>query len=159
MLILGCNTIGHLGAGIFDMQRTGDDTSGKEWERTRRMGVNTLAFRLPQHGTFFTVDPDCVAITEAVDWQHTRQWLELVAGSRTALFVSVATEALGPEQRAALGRAFTLVQSSGPELQEVPGLRPLDWRESTTPERWADGSGRAESFAWCEPEGAYPFST
>jgi alpha-galactosidase len=153
MLILGCNTIGHLGAGIFDLQRTGDDTSGKQWERTRRMGVNTLAFRLPQQGTFFTVDPDCVAITESVDWQHTRQWLELVAGSRTSLFVSVATEALGPEQRSALGRAFALMQSN------AAGLQPLDWRESTTPERWVDGSNRAESrFTWCEPEGAYPFS-
>ena len=44
MLILSCNVVGHLGAGIFDIQRTGDDTSGKVWERTRRMGVNTLAF-------------------------------------------------------------------------------------------------------------------
>ena len=52
-LLLGCNTVGHLGAGIFELQRTGDDTSGEHWERTRKMGVNTLAFRLAQNGTFF----------------------------------------------------------------------------------------------------------
>ena len=52
-VLLGCNTVGHLGAGIFEVQRTGDDTSGRDWNRTRRMGVNTLAFRLPQHRNFF----------------------------------------------------------------------------------------------------------
>jgi len=31
--LLGCNTIGHLGAGLFEIQRTGDDTSGRVWER------------------------------------------------------------------------------------------------------------------------------
>ncbi len=65
ILLDGCNTVGHLGQGIFDLQRTGDDTSGRQWERTRRMGVNTLAFRLPQHGTFYTLDADLVGITEA----------------------------------------------------------------------------------------------
>ena len=48
-IILGCNCIGHLGVGTMHVYRTGDDTSGKNWERTRKMGVNTLAFRLPQH--------------------------------------------------------------------------------------------------------------
>ncbi|HEY6242688.1 MAG TPA: hypothetical protein VIX17_02005 [Pyrinomonadaceae bacterium] len=37
-IVIGCNTIGHLGAGLFELQRTGDDTSGKEWNRTRRRG-------------------------------------------------------------------------------------------------------------------------
>ena len=64
-VVIGCNTIGHLGAGLFELQRTGDDTSGREWERTRKMGVNTMAFRLPQHGTFFAADADCAPITKA----------------------------------------------------------------------------------------------
>ena len=63
-VLLGCNTIGHLGAGLFELQRTGDDTSGRIWERTRRMGINTLAYRLPQHGTFFASDADCAAHTD-----------------------------------------------------------------------------------------------
>ena len=65
-VIDGCNTIGHLGQGVWDAQRTGDDTSGRNWERTRRMGVNTAAFRLPQHGTFFCVDADIIGITDAI---------------------------------------------------------------------------------------------
>ena len=47
------------------IQRTGDDTSGKTWERTRVMGVNTLAFCLPQHGVFYEIDADCVGIMGA----------------------------------------------------------------------------------------------
>ena len=67
-IILGCNTVGHLSVGLFDASRTGDDVSGKEWERTRRTGVNTLAFRSPQHKVFYSIDADCVAITPDVPW-------------------------------------------------------------------------------------------
>ena len=72
-LILGCNTVSHLAAGIFDMQRTGDDTSGRDWERTKKMGINTLAFRMPMHNTFYGCDADCVGITEKVPWALNRQ--------------------------------------------------------------------------------------
>ena len=78
-LILGCNTIGHLGVGLMHIARTGDDTSGLDWERTRKNGINTLAFRLPQHNTFFELDADCVGISERVDWRFNRQWTDLVA--------------------------------------------------------------------------------
>ena len=88
VLLDGCNTVGHLGQGIFDLQRTGDDTSGRQWERTRRMGVNTLAFRLPQNGTFYTVDADLVGITAAVPWELNRQWLDVLAHSGVATIVS-----------------------------------------------------------------------
>ena len=46
MYLIGCNTVSHLSAGIFELNRIGDDTSGKEWVRTRKMGVNTLGFRM-----------------------------------------------------------------------------------------------------------------
>jgi alpha-galactosidase len=152
-LILSCNVVGHLGAGIFDIQRTGDDTSGKVWERTRRMGVNTLAFRLPQHESFFTLDADCVAITAAVPWPLTRQWLDVVARSRTALFVSAAAEATGEEQKKALGEAFSVATSADPSSE------PSDWFQDTTPESWTDGRGKSEKrYEWSAPDGAYPFS-
>ena len=61
--LIGCNTLSHLSAGIFEIQRTGDDTSGREWARTRKMGINTLAFRLPQHRSFYELDADCVGLT------------------------------------------------------------------------------------------------
>ena len=152
MLILSCNVVGHLGAGIFDMQRTGDDTSGKIWERTRRMGVNTLAFRMPQHGSFFVIDADCVAITQTVPWQQTRQWLELVAGSGTALLVSPEAAATGSEQKKALAEAFAMVTAPGTSSAAA------DWFRSTTPEAWLEGAGKTEKrYEWCAPDGAYPF--
>src|SRR5206468_2079773 len=58
MLVIGCNTVSHLSAGHFEMCRVGDDTSGTDWSRTRKMGVNTLAFRGPQHGAFYIADAD-----------------------------------------------------------------------------------------------------
>jgi alpha-galactosidase len=153
MLILGCTTVGHLGAGIFESQRTGDDTSGKLWERTRRMGVNTLAFRMPQHGTFFALDADCVAITEAVPWRLTQQWLDVVARSGTSLFISPAATATGAEQKKALAEAFALATSQGISNQ------PKDWFHSTTPEIWIARESRAfHRYQWNENEGAYPFS-
>ena len=64
--IIGCNTVSHLTAGLFEVYRSGDDTSGREWERTVKMGVNTLAFRLPQHNKMYCVDGDCVGITTII---------------------------------------------------------------------------------------------
>jgi len=98
-MLIGCNTIGHLAAGLVELQRTGDDTSGQEWERTRRMGINTLAFRMPQHGTFFAADADCVGLTQSVPWELNRQWLDLLARSGTPLFVSADPKAMGQAQR------------------------------------------------------------
>jgi alpha-galactosidase len=150
ILILGCNTIGHLGAGVFELQRTGDDTSGKNWERTRRMGVNTLAYRLPQHGAFFSVDADCVGMTKAVPWEMNRQWLDLLASTGTALFVSPAEDSVGAEQRTALREAFSLVNSSEAVAE------PVDFFHETTPEAWHVGKN-SKRYHWCTAEGASPF--
>lgn len=129
-IILGCNTVGHLGAGVFELQRTGDDTSGVDWERTRQRGVNTLAFRACQHGAFFAADADCVGLTEKVPWEFNRQWLDLVANSGMPLFVSADPAAVGPDQAAALKSAFAVAS------QEQPLGEPLDWLETTCPHRW-----------------------
>jgi alpha-galactosidase len=149
--ILGCNTIGHLGAGIFEMQRTGDDTSGKIWERTRRMGINTLAYRLPQHGTFFHLDADCVSITKAVAWEMNRQFLDVVARSKTTLFVSPEEGQVGAEQRAALREAFAIVTST------AAAAEPADFFHDTTPEDWKTQEG-LKHYSWCAAEGAFPFT-
>lgn len=146
-LVLGCNTIGHLSAGLFEISRTGDDTSGKVWERTRRMGPNTLAMRMPQHGTFHAVDADCVGLTTAVPWELNRQWLDVLARSGTPLFVSPDPAALGPEQRAAVQAAFAVA------AVPRPVSRPLDWRQTTQPRRWAHADGEA-NYSWQAAEGA-----
>ena len=151
----GCNTVGHLGQGIFDLQRTGDDTSGHQWERTRRMGINTLAFRLPQNGTFFMIDPDLVGITDAVPWELNRQWLDVLARSGAATMVSPGPPAHGPEQMAALRDAFATA-SAGDNT-----ARPADWMQTATPERWqqriGSGHSNARRYRWNSPAGASPF--
>lgn len=155
MLVDGCNTVGHLGQGIFDLQRVGDDTSGHQWERTRRMGINALAFRTPQHGTFYVVDADLVGMTDAVPWEFNRQWLDLLAHSGSATLVSVAPSQRGSEQRAALKDAFQLVATGGTSVS------PVDWMETSTPEQWRVAKAieprRNRSYSWSGSEGASPF--
>ena len=150
-VLLGCNTIGHLAAGLFEIQRTGDDTSGQNWERTRRMGVNTLAFRLPQHSTFFSSDPDCAPHTAQTPWELDRQFLDLVARSGTALFVSADPRTVTKEQKDAFSRAMQLALSGG-----VPGgCEPLDWLHTTAPRRWRIGKERV-TYQWEEASGTWP---
>ena len=122
--IIGCNTFSHLSAGLFELNRTGDDTSGNEWDRTRKMGVNTLAFRGAQQGAFYAVDPDCVGLTTKIPWNKNKQWMELVAKSGTTLFISAQPEATGPEQKAFIKECFRLAS------QNLPLGEPLDWMQN-----------------------------
>jgi alpha-galactosidase len=149
-LVIGCNTFTHLSAGLFELQRTGDDTSGQSWNRSRRMGVNTLAFRATQHGTFYAVDADIAPITPALPWQYALQWLHLVSASGTAAFVSVAPECRDAAVAAALRDAFTLAS------QPLPVGEPLDWYRNTTPAHWQLGDKQV-SYDWNEPGGGWPF--
>jgi alpha-galactosidase len=146
-LIIGCNTVSHLSAGVFELCRVGDDTSGTEWARTRKMGVNTLAFRGPQQGAFYVADADCVPVTRAVSWSLNRQWLDLVARSGTTLFVSLEPEALGAEQRRDLKLALALA------AQPHPLAEPLDWQHSVYPARWRL-MGQEKNYDWVGPDGA-----
>ena len=141
-VIIGCNTISHLCAGLVELNRTGDDTSGMEWNRTRKMGVNTLAFRMTQNGTFYAADADCVGITGRFPWYYNRQWLKLLSESGAPLFVSckpdVPTEAEFEDIRA--GYAQNSVQADT--------AVPLDWMENVCPEKWLI-NGEEVTFDWC----------
>jgi len=141
MVLIGCNTMSHLSAGIFELNRTGDDTSGKEWARTLKMGVNTLGFRLPQQGAFYAVDGDCVGLTTQVPWKENRQWLQLLAESSAPLFISAQPEALGQEQKTLIRRCFTLA------AQPQPLAEPLDWLTDPRPAKWRL-NGRIVDFDW-----------
>ena len=139
MLVLGCNTVSHLCAGLVHLNRTGDDTSGREWERTRFMGVNTLAFRLAQNNAFYLVDADCVGILkDNIPWEKNRQWLDVLARSATALFVSC--DKADEEKTRDLAAAYKLAQQ--PHV-----LRPLDWKTTRTPCHWQDGEEKLE-YLW-----------
>ncbi len=141
MYIIGCNTVSHLSAGVFELNRIGDDTSGKEWERTRKMGVNTLGFRIAQHNTFYATDADCVGLTNDIPWGKNKQWLQLLAESGTPLFVSPQPDALGDVQKAAIKLAYTQAAKAQPIGE------PLDWKTNPQPSKWRL-NGRDVAFDW-----------
>jgi alpha-galactosidase len=141
MYLIGCNTVSHLSAGLFELNRIGDDTSGKEWTRTLKMGVNSMAFRLPQHGAFYAVDGDCVGLTTLVPWEKNKQWMQLLAESGAPLFISAQKEATGPEQQAFIKQCFSQASI------EQPTGEPLDWMTNPRPGKWKL-NGREVEFAW-----------
>ena len=146
MLVLGCNTVGHLGAGLMHLNRTGDDTSGLMWERTLRFGVNTLAFRMPQHRTFFDIDADCIGISPLIPWKYNRQWGDLLSRSGTSFFYSVKPHTMPTEEE----REFSamLRRSAVPQPPAVP----LDWAETSLPQEWRFGD-ELTKYDWYEPCG------
>ncbi|MFD0794133.1 hypothetical protein ACFQZX_10930 [Mucilaginibacter litoreus] len=141
MYLIGCNTLSHLSAGVFELNRIGDDTSGKEWARTKKMGVNTLGFRLTQNNTFYAADGDCVGITKDVPWDKNKQWLQLLAQSGSPLFVSADPAVLGAEQKAAIKQAF----AQAAKVQ--PTGEPLDWLTNQWPAKWKL-DGQVTTFNW-----------
>ncbi|MDR3692062.1 MAG: hypothetical protein P4L46_21965 [Fimbriimonas sp.] len=148
--LIGCNTVSHLATGFHEVQRIGDDTSGRSWNRNRRMGVNTLAFRAAQHRTFYEADPDIVAITQAIPWHLVEQWLRLVSESGSALFVAVDPSIIEPKHRVALERAFDIASRT-----QTVG-EPLDWLDTDCPRQWKL-LGKSTEFAWMGEDGAWPF--
>lgn len=148
VLILGCNTIGHLGAGYMHINRTGDDTSGVDWERTRFMGVNTLAFRLPQHGKFYEIDADCVGIDGGISWSMNKQWADVLAQSGTPLFISVRPNILDETEKQELHEILKVAS------KQEHHVIPVDWEETTCPEHWQDKDHDIDcKYQWFEETG------
>jgi alpha-galactosidase len=143
MYVLGCNTASHLSAGLFEANRIGDDTSGKEWARTRKMGVNTLGFRIVQHNNFYAADGDCVGLTKAVPWEKNKQWMQLLAQSSTPLFISAQEEATGAEQKRYIKQSFAIA------AKKLPIAEPLDWLTEIRPKKWRL-DGKLVEFDWDE---------
>jgi alpha-galactosidase len=141
MYIIGCNTVSHLSAGVFELNRIGDDTSGKEWERTRKMGVNTLAFRIPQHNNFYATDADCVGLTNDISWERNKQWMQLLAESGTPLFISPDPSALDDTKKTFIKACFA--KAAKPQ----PLGEPLDWMTNPQPVKWKL-DGREVDFDW-----------
>lgn len=144
-LIIGCNTISHLSAGVFDIMRVGDDTSGRHYQRTRSRGVNSLAFRLAQNDVFYQVDGDCVGISDMIPWVENRKWLQVLAQTKTPLFISCDPTGLTAEMQADIRQAFAQRMQAQQDGGSVPtglaaGLYPTRWRNPTT--------GQVTDFAW-----------
>lgn len=149
-VIIGCNCIGHLCAGLHQLNRTGDDTSGFEWSRTAKMGVNTLAFRNAQNGAFFMADADCVGITGAISWEQNREWLTALSRSGSPLFVSCKPGVLNENELNELREAYRVASYQADEFI------PLDWMETTTPEKYLL-NGKEITFNWYTKRGNESF--
>lgn len=150
MKLIGCNTVSHVAVGYHELQRTGDDTSGRSWNRNRRMGVNTLAFRAAHQGTFYEVDPDIVSITKTIPWQLVEQWLKLVSESGTALFVAMDPSIVESKHKIALKRALDIAS------RRVTIGEPLDWMDRDCPREW-NLLGKKVEFNWMGDNGSWPF--
>lgn len=103
--VIGCNCIGHLTAGIHSIYRTGDDTSGRSFEWTRRYGLNSV-MRLPTNEAFYTVDPDCAAFTDKVDADSNLDYLEICALTGMTTLASVTPDILTEEQMKRINGIF-----------------------------------------------------
>ncbi len=141
MLIIGCNTVSHLCAGLVEINRTGDDTSGREWERTPRMGVNTLAFRLAQNEIFYMCDADCVGIVKECPWENNKQWLHLLSYSNTPLFASC-NNSISEEIKEDIKTAYKVFNEAEPHA-----FRPVDFYETKTPVQW-EIDGEKVTYNW-----------
>ena len=109
--VIGCNTFGHLVAGIHSAQRVGNDTSGRSFEWTRKQGVNSM-MRLPQNETFFNVDPDCAAFTEKVDPNLNLDFLEVCAITGMTTLASVTPGILTDEQISRINKIFKMADKN-----------------------------------------------
>lgn len=150
-LIIGCNTFSHLVAGLAEMNRIGDDTSGRHRDRTRQLGVNSLAFRLAQHGTFYAVDADVAGgfQDDTVDWWFNHDWIDLLAKSGSPFFISCRNHVLNDEQFAFIRDSYTRF------LKQSDDLEPVDWLYNDHPRRWLV-NGKEEIFTW-QKDAVAPF--
>lgn len=104
-------------------------------------GVNALAFRGVQQGTFYGADGDCVGLTNQVPWEKNKQWMDLLANSGTPLFISAQPDATRPEQKAFIKTAFAAAS------EKLPVGEPLDWMTNAFPTKWKL-NGKTRTFNW-----------
>ena len=140
-LLIGCNAIGHLCAGICELNRTGDDTSGFEWERTRKYGVNSLAYRLYQNDVFYKIDGDCVGHMDKIPWEQNKKWLHLLARSNSPLFVSCDPSKVNEEIKQDLKKAFLINE------KENDKCYPIDIDSNLLPTKW-EINGEIIEYDW-----------
>lgn len=130
-LIMGCNTINHLAAGIHQIQRSGNDTSGRHFEFTRRFGVHSMV-RAPQNSAFFKTDPDCAAFTEKVSKDLNFDFLEMAAITGSATFASVTPGILNDAEEKRLQDIFKIADNI--EYRDYATV--CDWTQTAVPSKF-----------------------
>ncbi len=140
-VVIGCNTINHLAAGIHEAQRSGDDTSGRSFEITRNTGVHTF-LRLPQNGTFFAHDPDCAAFTDMVSHELNLDFLEAAAMTGAVTLASVTPGSLTLPEMVRIRGIYRMAAMGGVHA------RPNDWLGNNEPCRFGTADHREYRFDW-----------
>ena len=143
MVILGCNAVNHLCAGLFEASRVGPDTSGKDWEQTKRNGVGAVAFKGIENGTLFAADPDCAGLASpgAIPWEKNRQWIDLLSRSGMPFFISWKRSLADDAVREALAAAFRRASQARNTAEAQ------DWFLTSTPVRWNTADG-LRTYDW-----------
>jgi len=133
--VIGCNTLSHLTAGVHSVYRTGNDTSGRHFEWTRRYGVNSV-MRLPQNDLLYRVDPDCAAFTEKVDPELNLDYLEMCAVTGMTTLASVTPDILTSSQMKRINEIYRIADEDKMRL----GIRYYD--RTANPEIFASEDGK-----------------
>jgi alpha-galactosidase len=141
VVLIGCNAITHLCAGIVEINRIGDDISGMEWERTRKYGVNSLAYRLVQNDIFYKIDADCVGIMGKYSWDQNRLWLDLLAKSGSPLFVSCDPKVADQKVKQDIKDAFII------NCKQDNICYPIDYKQNLLPTKWII-DGEVVEYDW-----------
>lgn len=140
-VVIGCDTLNHVAAGIHASQRSGADTSGRSFEITRQDGGEAL-MRLPQNGAFFSIDPDCAAFTEYVDANLNLDFLEACAISGCVTLASVVPGILKPDEMKRIQGIFRIASQNG------IGAVPTDWLGHNMISNFIAPGGKEFKFDW-----------
>lgn len=143
-IIMGCNTINHLAAGIHEVQRSGNDTSGRHFENTRRYGVHSM-MRLPQNNAFFKTDPDCAAFTERVSKKLNFDFLEMAAITGSATLASVTPHILNKDEEKRLQQIFAIADT----IKSEDYATITDWTRTAVPSKF-EFDGKEYNYNWYE---------
>jgi len=140
-VVIGCNTLNHLVAGIHAVQRSSQDTSGRKFEDTRQNGCASF-IRLPQNQTFFAADPDCAAFTANVPAKENLDFLELCAITGCVTFASVTPGILKDEEMARIRKIYRIASEGG------LGAIPTDWLGHNICSRFKTPDGELFRYDW-----------
>ena len=139
--VIGCNTVSHLTAGIHSVYRTGNDTSGRSFEISRRDGINTM-MRLPLNDVFYRVDPDCAAFTDRVDAELNLDFLEMCALTGVTTLASVTPNILNDKQLERINGIYRIADEDSRRY----GI--LGYENTASPEIFVSEDGSIREFDW-----------
>lgn len=139
--VIGCNTIGHLTAGIHSVYRVGNDTSGQNFEWTKRHGVNSV-MRLPLNNAFYNVDPDCAAFTDMVDVEINLDYLELCSITGMTTLASVTPHILKENELQRIREIFQFADKN------IGNYVIKNYDKNSVPDTYVDPFGNVKEYDW-----------